>query len=168
MNRCAVIFLCVMISLLAAGSARGQAVLPERWREAGLRENVFGVGMAIGAATGAGLSFRHHIPGAWSYEITGGIIKVDDETSYAIGGELQYDLIRANLTRFFVAGGFGYYYAGHGRGNRLEGPGRFGFGIGGEVAVAAGFHVSGEMLFTFFSDGTVLPLPQVGMHYYFY
>jgi hypothetical protein len=149
-------------------SARGQAVLPERGRDGGLRDNVFGLGFAGGAATGIGLSFRHHLPGSWSYQITGGIIKVDDKTSYAIGGEIQYDLVRASASRYFVGGGMGYYYSGRGRGNTIDGPGRLGLGIGGEILVAAGFHFSGELLFTYFTDGTVLPLPQVGMHYYFY
>lgn len=168
MNRCIAVLLCVMIILLAAGSARAQAVLPERGREGGLRENVFGLGLAVGAATGMGLSFRHHLPGSWSYQITGGIIKVDDKTSYALGGELQYDLVRAAASRFFVGGGMGYYYSGRGRGNTLEGPGRIGMGIGGELVVASGFHVSGSLLFTYFTDDTVLPLPQFGVYYYFY
>lgn len=168
MNRYFAVVLCVMITLLAAGRVRAQVVLPERGRDAGLREDVFGLGLALGAATGTGLSFRHHLPGTWSYQITGGIIKVDDETSYAIGGELQYDLIRATTSRFFVGGGLAYYYSGHKRGNNLDGPGRIGFGIGGEVAIRGGFHVSGELFFTYFTDDTVLPLPQIGMYYYFY
>ena len=40
--------------------ARSQAVLPERGRDGGLRENVYGLGLAAGAASGIGLSFRHH------------------------------------------------------------------------------------------------------------
>jgi hypothetical protein len=168
MNRCRVTVLCLVMIVCASGALRAQAVLPERGRDGGLRENVFGLGLAGGAASGMGLSFRHHLPGSWSYQVTGGIIKVDDKTSYAFGGELQYDLIRAAASRFFVGGGMGYYYSGKGSGNTLDGPGRIALGIGGELPVASGFHVSGELLFTYFTDGTVLPLPQFGVYYYFY
>jgi hypothetical protein len=41
-------------------------------------------------------------------------------------------------------------------------------GIGGELPMSSGFHVTGELLFTYFSDGTILPLPSAGFHYYFY
>jgi hypothetical protein len=148
--------------------ARSQAVLPQRGHDGGLTENVYGLGLALGAASGVGLSFRQHFPGYVSYQLIGGIIKVDRETSYDFGGELQYDFIRGQGVRFFAAAAAGYYYSGGKRGNDLDAPGRFGMGIGGEVPVQGGFHISGEILFTFFSDGNVLPLPQVGMHYYFY
>jgi len=165
MNRLGAVVLSVAF---AAASLRAQVVLPEKGGERGVRENVFGLGLAAGAATGIGLSFRHHLPGSWSYEVTGGIIKVDDKTSYAVGGEIQYDLVRATASRFFVAGGMGYYYGGRGGGNTIEGPVRVGLGIGGELPLSTGFHVSGELLFTYFSDATVLPLPQFGVYYYFY
>ncbi|MEW6511462.1 MAG: hypothetical protein AB1428_10925 [Bacteroidota bacterium] len=167
MRRYHCVTLFVVIAAVAS-TVHAQVILPEKGREGGVREQVFGLGFAGGAATGVGLSFRHHLPGSWSYEITGGIIKVDDKTSYAVGGELQYDLVRADVSRFFVAGGMGYYYSGRGAGNGMAGPGRIGLGVGGELPMASGFHVSGELLFTYFTDGTVLPLPQAGIHYYFY
>ena len=157
-----------LLAVLYALPARSQAVLPERGRDGGLRENVYGLGLAVGAASGIGLSFRHHLPGYFSYQLIGGIIKVDNRTSYAIGGEFQYDFIRGAGIRFFAAGALGYYYGGRGHGNEIDGPGRLGAGIGAEVPVQGGFHLSGELLFTYFSDGNVLPLPQVAMHYYFY
>ena len=167
MNRTRIALPLILIVLYAL-PARTQAVLPERGREGGLRENVYGMGLAAGAASGIGLSFRHHLPGYFSYQLIGGIIKVDNRTSYTFGTELQYDFIRGAGIRFFAAGALGYYYSGKGNGNEIDGPGRIGAGIGGEVPVQGGFHVSGEILFTYFSDGNVLPLPQVGMHYYFY
>ena len=157
-----------LLVLLYAAPARTQAVLPERGRDGGLRTNVYGLGLAAGAASGIGLSFRHHLPGYVSYQLIGGIIKVDNKTSYAVGGEIQYDFIRGAGVRFFAAGALGYYFSGRGNGNEIEGPGRICAGIGAEVPVQGGFHVSGEVLFTYFTDGNVLPLPQVGMHYYFY
>jgi len=163
--RCAATALLVVV---CAVPGRSQAVLPQRGHDGGLTENVYGLGLALGAASGVGLSFRQHFPGYVSYSLVGGIIKVDNETSYDFGGELQYDFIRAQGVRFFAAAAAGYFYSGGRRGNDLEAPGRIGVGVGGEVPVQGGFHISGELLFTFFSDGNVLPLPQVGMHYYFY
>ena len=158
----------LLFALALAVPAQGQVMLPDKGGERVVRENIFGLGLGGGPATGVGLSFRHHLPGSWSYEFTGGIIKVDAKTSYAVGGEIQYDLVRTPMTRFFVAGGMGYYYGGRGRGNTLDGPIRVGVGVGGEVPMSSGFHVSGELLFTYFSDATVLPLPQIGVYYYFY
>jgi hypothetical protein len=145
-----------------------QVVLPDRGGSSGLRDNVFGLGLAAGSATGVGLSFRHHLPSVFSYQITGGIIKVDDRLSYSIGFEGHADLARSGQGRFFVGGGVGYYYSGRSGRNELSGPARIGAGIGGEIHMGSGLHCSGELLFTYFSDGNVLPLPQVALFYYFY
>jgi opacity protein-like surface antigen len=158
----------VILVALVAPVLSAQVVLPERKGETDLRENVFGLGVAGGAASGTGLSFRHHLPTAWSYQITGGIIKVKDRLSSAIGAELQYDLVRSAIHRFFVGGGLGHYYSGRSSGNELEAPARVGLGIGGEFVVAPGLHTLTELWFTYFSDGTILPLPQIGFYYYFY
>ena len=159
----ALILLALVTSMLSA-----QVVLPERKGETGLRENVFGLGVAGGAATGVGLSFRHHLPAVWSYQVTGGIIKVNDKLSSAVGVELQYDLVRGATNRFFAGGGIGYYYSGPSSGNELDAPGRLGLGVGGEFLVTPGLHATTELFFTYFTDGTILPLPQLGFHYYFY
>jgi hypothetical protein len=142
--------------------------MPDREREPGLRTNVFGLGLAAGSASGMGLSFRHHLPSVASYQITGGIIKVDDRLSYSLGAELQFDLARGPVSRFFVGGGAAYFYSGTSSHNEMVGPARLGVGIGGEYAGGAGLHVIGDLMFTYFSDGTVLPLPQIGVFYYFY
>lgn len=148
-------------------AAHAQVVLPEKGQEPGLQENVFGLGLWGGPTTGLGLSFRHHLPSQLSYMVTGGIIKVDERLSYDIGVEAQFDLARSATNRFFVAGGFGQYYSGKGH-NEMDAPTRLGFGIGGEFAVTPGMHTTVELMFTFFSNGNVLPLPQIGFHYYFY
>jgi hypothetical protein len=163
------VLLLMVTALLSVNPLRAQVVLPQRGQEGGLRMNVFGLGVAVGPVSGVGLSFRHHPPGSFSYAIAGGIIKVDNTTAYDIGLEGQYDLVRNGTSRFFTAAGTGFYHSGNGSHNDLSGPWRLGVGIGGELAVvASGFHVSGDLLFTYFSDGTVLPLPQIGLHYYFY
>jgi hypothetical protein len=154
--------------LICTTSAGAQVIMPDRGHEPGLRTNVFGLGLAAGAASGAGLSFRHHLPSVASYQITGGIIKANDRLSYSLGAELQFDLARGPVSRFFVGGGAAYFYSGSSSHNEMLGPARLGFGIGGEYASEAGLHVIGDLMFTYFSDGTVLPLPQIGVYYYFY
>lgn len=154
--------------LLGATSASAQVVVPAPGREPGWRTNVFGLGIAAGAASGLGLSFRHHLPSVMSYQLTGGIIRVNDRLSYDIGMEVQFDLARGPVSRFFVGSGAAYYYSGSASHNDMAGPARFGVGIGGEYAGGSGLHVSGNLMFTYFSDGNVLPLPQIGLFYYFY
>lgn len=158
----------VVLSLVSMCSiANSQVVLPDRGIEPGLRENVFGLGLWGGAATGLGLSFRHHLPSQFSYMVTGGIIKINERLSYDIGMELQFDLSRTMTNRFFIAGGFGQFYSGK-DGNEMKAPTRAGLGLGGEFAVTPGIHTTIEAMFTYFSNGDVLPLPQFGFHYYFY
>jgi hypothetical protein len=154
--------------VLMAATSFGQAVLPEGGQRTSLDHNVFGLGLFGGPATGVGLSFRHHLASPVSYQITGGIIKISDKLSYDIGGEVQYDLARPTGNRFFVMGGLGYYYAGKDDGNEMSGPARLGLGLGGEFGTSTAFNVTVEAVFTYFTDGTVLPLPQLGFHYYFY
>lgn len=150
-----------------AGTASAQVVLPGGG-SAAINKNVFGLGLFGGPATGIGLSFRHHLPSPLSYQLTGGIINVDERLSYAVGAELQYDLSRSPASRFYIAGGFGYYYSGPtGSANRMDAPARAAFGVGGEFIAGAGIHSMLDLLFTYFSDGTVLPLPQLGLYYYF-
>jgi hypothetical protein len=159
--------LLVVILLGITLQAQAQVVIPERERDGSFREHAFGVGVFAGPVSGIGLSFRHHLPSTLSYQLTGGIIKVDDREVYDFGCEVQFDLSRSYATRVFVAGAIGYYHSGHDGRNELDGPGRAGLGIGGETFVGGGFHGTLELLFTYFSDGTVLPLPQFGFHYYF-
>lgn len=129
--------------------------------------SVFGLGLAGGTASGFGLSFRHHLPGDVSYQVIGGVIKADNQSLFNVGTELQYDFVRGESTRFFGACALGYFYRGK-INNDLDAPIRFGLGIGGEFNKIDPLHLSGELLFTFFNDGTILPLPQISVHYYFF
>jgi hypothetical protein len=153
--------------ILISATAMAQVVMPDREAAEDLHRSVYGLGFAFGPASGLGLSFRHHLPTTVSYEINGGIIKVDDRMSYSIGGEVQFDLARNRVIRFFAAAGCSYFYTGKTSHNEMEGPGRIGAGLGGEFHAGSGVHTTLELLFTYFNDGTVLPLPQIGFHYYF-
>ncbi|MDL1894461.1 hypothetical protein FBQ87_16475 [Sphingobacteriales bacterium CHB3] len=157
----------IVVVLAAYGSSGAQVILPSK-QSTSLRENVFGLGFFGGASGGIGLSFRHHLPSPLSYQITGGIIKIDGKLRSDIGAEIHYDLARGSGTRFFVAGGFGYYYSGTDGKNEMKSATRGGFGLGGEWVMSGGLHFLAEGMFTFFSDGNILPLPQIGFYYYFY
>ncbi|MFQ5797674.1 MAG: hypothetical protein ACE5H0_03155 [Bacteroidota bacterium] len=163
-------FLLMLISVfLVTPTGFAQVVVPEKaGTSVRLKKQVFGLGFAAGATTGLGISFRHHLPSRISYGIIGGIIKVDRDLSYDIGFEAQWDLSRNEAARFFAVGGTSFFYSGTSDENKLEGPLRFGLGIGGEFNYLGVLNVSLEGLFTFFSDGTILPLPQVSAHYYFF
>jgi len=157
----------LLLPLILGGIACAQVVSPDADAVPAPRENVFAMGLFAGPASGVGLSFRHHLPSPLSYQITGGIIKSDDHLSYSIGVELQYDIKRTSITRFFAAAGTSYFHSGKPEANEMAAPGRLGIGIGGELHAGSGVHVMLDLLFTYFSDGTVLPLPQAGLHYYF-
>lgn len=159
------VFLSALLIVLFASSACSQVVMPSN-QSTSIRQNVFGLGFFGGASGGIGLSFRHHLPSPLSYQITGGIIKIDGKLRSDFGMEIHYDLARGGGTRFFVAGGFGYYYSGNGN-NEMNSPTRGALGLGAEWVMSGGLHFLGEGMFTFFSDGTILPLPQIGFYYYF-
>jgi hypothetical protein len=132
-----------------------------------LSKPVYGLGLSAGWGSGVGLSFRAHLPSKSSLQAVFGIIKTSNKLALSVGGEYQYDLVRSNETRFFVAGTAAYFYNGIGS-NEVEGPYRMGAGIGGEFHVQGALHVTVEGLFIFFSDGRILPLPQIAAHYYFF
>jgi hypothetical protein len=159
----AVLLLCAF----AWSDLPAQVDAPVQAREASLRTSAFGLGFFASPAGGIGLSFRHHLPGRVSYQITGGIIKSSDHASYSVGGEVQYTLVRAPQHRIYAAGATGYYYSGPPEQNELEAPWRLGLGIGGELAIGGGFTLMGDLLFTYFSDGALFPFPAVGVFYYF-
>jgi hypothetical protein len=160
------ILLCPAIVLVT--DVHAQVEVSEHGRITSMGTNVFGLGFAGGPATGLGLSFRHHLPSAASYQLIGGILKATDRLYYSVGVEFQYDLSRTSVVRFYAGGGVSYFYSGIKGHNDMEAPTRVGLGIGAETTSGSGFHVNGDLLFTYFSDGTVLPLPQIGVHYYFF
>jgi hypothetical protein len=157
----------LLLCLCAWSELPAQVETPTPEREASLRTGAFGLGFFASPAGGIGLSFRHHLPGRFSYQVTGGIIKASDHTSSSIGGEIQYTLARAPQHRIFAVAATGYYYSGPPGRNDMEAPWRLGVGVGGELAIGGGFTVMGDLLFTYFSDGALLPVPGAGVFYYF-
>ncbi len=161
----------ITLSLLAAvllgTSSHAQTTMPDRSRPTGFRDEVLGLGFFAGSAGGLGVSFRHHLRTPLSYQITGGIIKADKRLLYDIGAEVQYDFSRGADARYFVGGGISYFYSGTSGHNDMLGPARIGLGLGGEFSVTPVLSATAELLFTYFTDGTILPLPQAGIFYYF-
>lgn len=136
-------------------------------RAAVFDKSVYGLGLAGGPASGVGISFRDHFPSKVSIQVIFGIIKDKVNTSMSAGAELQYDLIRGNTTRVYFGPGAGYFYTGSDK-NAFEAPTRVGIGVGGEFQIRDALHLSVEGMFVYFSDGTILPLPQASIHYYFF
>lgn len=152
--------------VLVAESSRGQVNVSPQSRARGWDRSVFGLGVGVGLLSGAGLSFRHHLPERLSYQITGGIVKIENDLSYDIGLELQFDLVNAQ-TRLYALVGAGYYYSGTSSRNDMKAPFRLGAGAGVEWNVSGGFHFTLAGALTYFSNGDILPLPQCGLHFYF-
>ncbi len=132
----------------------------------GLGKNVYGLGFTAGWAEGIGVSFRTHLPSNSSFQGVFGIIKTKDKLALSVGAGYQYDIVRSKASRFFVGSALAYNYLGKGK-NEVDGPFRVGIGLGGEMIIKDALHADLQGMFTFFSDGRVLPLPQIGIHYYF-
>jgi len=158
----------ILLIVLFGSTCVSQVTLPAPNQKKKFDHSIFGLGVSAGFASGFGISFRQHLPSEISYQVVAGIIKTGNDVHYDLGGEIQYDIIRAGETRFYICGGTGYFYSGSSGTNDLSGPYRIGGGIGGEWRNTESFHLGGGLVFTYFSDGTVLPLPELGAHYYFY
>ncbi len=143
---------------VAASSVKGDA----------FSKSIYGLGFSGGPASGIGLSYRYHTEGKTSLQAVLGVFKPKNtDTFYSFGAEFQQDLTRSNSARFFFGAASSYNYNGSG-GNKYAAPFRFGAGLGGEFLLQDAVHLTFQGLLTYFSDGTILPLPQLSFHYYFY
>lgn len=138
----------------------------------GFAQNIYGLGVSAGPISGVGISFRNHFPSKFSFQATAVVMRYKNDqdtlrTFFSFGTEVQYDLVRGQTTRFYFFPGFSYFYDGS-DGNTYQSPFRFGAGIGGEFKIQETLHVALEGAFTFYNDGTIIPMPQVSVHYYFY
>ena len=159
---------CLLLALLlACRPAFSQVSVQGSQKAEDLERNVYGLGISVGPASGIGISFRDHFPSKVSYQIVGGIIRTGGQTSASIGGEFQYDLVRARSTRLYFCPMASYFYNGSG-GNTFAGPFRIGIGVGGELNAQEAVNISLEGVFVYFSNGDIAPMPQIACHYYFY
>lgn len=165
MNR---IFSFVVIVLFATCSQSYSQVAVSNVKGDAFGTGVHGLGFSGGPASGAGISYRYHADGKWSLQGIVGVFKPKStDTFYSFGAEFQQDLTRSNSARFFFAVASSYVFNGTGT-NNYSAPFRAGMGVGGEFLLQDAVHFSFQGLFTYFSDGTILPLPQLAVHYYFY
>lgn len=156
----------ILILVLLPCSLFAQVSVSDENQAESFDRQLYGLGFSGGPASGLGISFRDHFPSKLSLQLVFGILRDKVNTFVSVGGEIQYDLVRGNSTRFYVASAACYLYNGSGE-NSFEAPTRVGLGVGGEFKVRETLHVSLEGLFVFFSDGSIVPLPQISFHYYF-
>lgn len=162
------LFLIVLLAVVVLSSHSNAQVAAVSPKGSEFGNGINGLGFSGGTASGAGLSYRYHTEGKISVQGVIGIFKPKTtDTFYSFGMELQDDLTRSNATRFFIGLSSSYFYNGSDS-NKYAAPFRAGLGLGGEFLVQDALHVTLEGLFTYFSDGTILPLPQISFHYYFY
>ncbi len=161
------IVLTVFLLTLAVTGGQAQVSASGLSRAEGMGQAVYGMGVAAGYSSGVGFSFRSHLPSKSSLQGIFGIIKTASTLYMSIGGEYQYDLVRGNQTRFFAVGSMGYFYRGSDK-NEVNGPFRIGAGIGAEFNLREAIHLTLAGQFVYASNHTVLPLPQVALHYYFF
>ena len=156
--------------ILSFSSVRAQVIGSGSSQPVALGRTVLGLGGSIGLTGGIGVSFRDHFPSVVSYQIVAGIIKPDARVSYDAGFELQADIMKGETNRFYICAATGYFFNGEGGKNELSAPWRVGVGAGNEWANfnTSQFHVDLELLITYFNDETVIPIPQLGVHYYFF
>jgi hypothetical protein len=163
------IFFGFFVLLLVSFSVSSAQVTATNSKSENFNSGITGLGFSGGTASGVGVSFRYHSTTKASFQIVGGVFRPQtSETFGSIGFEYQHDLVRSNASRFFAAGASSYLFNGTGETNTYAGPFRAGAGLGGEFSIQEGVHFTFEALFTYFSDGTILPLPQLAFHYYFY
>lgn len=153
--------------VMATTGLRAQVSASGLSRAESMGRSVYGLGFAAGYSSGVGISFRSHLPSKSSLQGVFGIIKTSSTLYMSIGAEYQYDLVRGNQTRFFAVGSTGYFYRGSDR-NEVNGPFRVGAGIGAEFNLREAIHLTVAGQFVYASNHTVLPLPQVALHYYFF
>ncbi len=166
MKRNKILFLLTLF-VLAITVAHAQVAVSDVKGEA-FGRSIHGLGFSGGPASGIGFSYRYHTAGKTSLQAVLGVFKPQNtDTFYSFGAEYQNDLTRSNSARFFFGTATSYIYNGSGS-NNYTAPFRFGVGLGGEFLLQDAVHFTFQGLFTYFSDGTILPLPQLAIHYYFY
>lgn len=132
-----------------------------------LTADMWAVGLQAGLISGSGLGVRFHPVGRFGAQLVGGGIKLGDLTTYAFGVEGQFDFDVMGRSRFYGYVGTGLYYVKDKDEKKLDGPWRLGLGVAYEWSISRKLIFNASGAITYFSDGTVLPTPQLGLWYYF-
>ncbi len=140
----------------------------------------WGVGAQAGLMSGMGVGVRYHPRGRFGLQLAGGGISGGEGLAATVGIEGQFDFDWRDRSRFFGFVGMGYYTNGEeeltvadgtwepGKEDpRLESPFRAGVGLGYEWDISNALIFTANVAFTYFSSGSFLPLPQIGLYYLF-
>jgi hypothetical protein len=132
-----------------------------------LTKSHWGVGLQAGLLSGSGISIRFHPHTRYGFELNAGAWKGGDNLIASFGAEAQYDFDWSGRNRFYGFVGLGYYQNGKDDPDDLKGPFRAGFGAGYDWDISSAVIFSAELGVTWFTDGIILPLPQIGISYLF-
>jgi hypothetical protein len=140
----------------------------------------WGIGAQAGLMSGMGVGVRFHPLGRFGVQLAGGAISGGEGLAGNVGIEGQYDFDWRDRSRFFGFIGMGLYTNGEeeltvaagtweqGKEDpRLDSPFRAGVGLAYEWDISNTLIFSASVAFTYFSEGTFIPLPQVGLYYLF-
>ncbi|MDH7514719.1 MAG: hypothetical protein QHI48_02420 [Bacteroidota bacterium] len=128
---------------------------------------LWAVGFHLGLLSGIGVSGRFHPPGRFAFQLTAGGIGLKDVVTFNSGLEVQFDFDTDRRTRFYGYAAAGYYYWEDKAGVQDIGPFRAGLGVAYEWDISPKLIFMANLGVTYFSTGTVLPIPQAGLYYYF-
>ena len=137
------------------------------------RETLWAIGLHGGLLSGMGLGLRMNYSQRFGFQLVGGAMTWKDKFVYSVGFEGQFDFDTAKRSRLYALAAVGFYDNGEeepkpgDEDKRLKGPLRAGLGVGYEWAVSDKMVLMANGAFTYFSNGSFLPLPQLGIFYYF-
>jgi hypothetical protein len=131
----------------------------------------WGVGIQAGLLSGSGLGVRYHPLGRFAGQFVAGGFTASKKFIWSFGFEGQFDFDVMKQSRFYGLAGFGVYSTGTDDSTseaKLKAPVRLGLGIGYEWAMNNKMVFYIDLMFTYFAkESDFLPLPQIGMFYYF-
>jgi hypothetical protein len=156
-----------VLGFTASAHAQTTETSADAGKQVRYAQNIYGIGLYASLSSGMGISFKQHLANVpIAYQLTAGAIKFSGATLWDFGFEFQYDLA-TDVNRLYAIVSAGAY---HRASDHVEtkDPARFGLGIGYEIAQSRAIGVSFALIITDFQpSGDILPLPSIGLHYYF-
>lgn len=128
------------------------------------------VGTKLGLTSGSGVSFGiDRAFDEFSFEMNTFVLKTSNLSVYSIGGSVKYALLDDEKRHIYVNYGLSYnYWSSKENNNVLESPFRTGLGLGYMQFFSNNFSYDVSILATYFTgDGTIYPIPQIGIQYHF-
>jgi hypothetical protein len=155
------------LSLSVSANAQTTETSADAGRQVRYAQNIYGIGLYGSLTSGMGISFKQHFANVpIAYQLTAAAIKFSGVTLWDFGFEFQYDLA-TDQNRLYAIAAAGVY---HRASDHVEtqDPARFGLGVGYEISQSRSIGVSFALIITDFQpSGDILPLPSIGLHYYF-